>query len=199
MQAFEYWDDVASHCLSENDSGGIVLSDNFPKRRAILRKLLAYDFTGREILEIGTGMGYTPALLSACYGWKLKYTGTDISAQFTEIASKFGLDVKHASPKALPFEDKSFDVVFLFDVLEHIPYEERAEVYKEISRVLKDRALVFINNPNPKNPNLHNPDFEFGFNELDLGALSTAVGVMIHEVSTITAEDRLYQFMVLKR
>ncbi len=43
---------------------------------------------------------------------------------------------------AMPFADKSYDIVITSDVLEHIPKDNRAKFLKEISRVTKDLAVV---------------------------------------------------------
>lgn len=45
----------------------------------------------------------------------------------------------------LPFQDDSFDMVALFDVIEHIPDDHR--VLSEVRRVLKPNGQVFISVP----------------------------------------------------
>lgn len=51
-----------------------------------------------------------------------------------------------ASAAMLPFHDASFDVVAAFDVLEHIA--DAPSALREISRVLKPRALLLMKTPN---------------------------------------------------
>lgn len=48
----------------------------------------------------------------------------------------------------LPFVDGSFDIVCAFQVLEHLPYEESKEAFREIARV--SRKYVIISLPDVK-------------------------------------------------
>ncbi|HET8593265.1 MAG TPA: class I SAM-dependent methyltransferase, partial [Solirubrobacterales bacterium] len=91
-------------------------------------------------LEIGAGTGYFSLnLLQA--GAIERATATDISpgmlATLERNADRLGLTVRTAAAEAetLPFEDRSFDLVFGHAVLHHIPDPERA--FFEFGRVLR--------------------------------------------------------------
>ncbi len=69
--------------------------------------------------------------------------------------SAIGLDlnyssqfVRQGSVKKMPFDDNSFDVVLLLDVLEHLPWTEQTTVLREIQRVLKPEGFLGISLPN---------------------------------------------------
>jgi trans-aconitate 2-methyltransferase len=61
----------------------------------------------------------------------------------------------------LPRTSGSFDKILLFDVLEHIPEEEHAQVFNKIESLLKKDGLLLINLPNPAYilyDRVHQPD-----------------------------------------
>lgn len=100
------------------------------------------DLNGLEILEIGCGAGGMLEPLRQ-YG---RVTGLDYSADsmrycrsrgFTRVVTGLGSE--------LPFPDESFDLVALFDVIEHIPDDR--QVLAEVKRVLKPDGVVFISVP----------------------------------------------------
>ncbi|KPJ61233.1 MAG: hypothetical protein AMJ46_02720 [Latescibacteria bacterium DG_63] len=83
----------------------------------LIRKLTGRD-SGR-LLEIGCAGGW---LLKAAreHGWEV--AGVEISAEATEFAQrKLGLDVFCGQLEEARFPEESFDVVYMADVLEHIP------------------------------------------------------------------------------
>lgn len=53
-----------------------------------------------------------------------------------------------ANAARLPFRSKSFDVVLLFEVLEHVPKNSEIAVLKEICRVLKTGGYLVVSTPN---------------------------------------------------
>jgi ubiquinone/menaquinone biosynthesis C-methylase UbiE len=68
--------------------------------------------------------------------------------QGTEVVPALidGQRVVRAEAHALPFADKSFDVVSLFDVIEHlIPGDDEA-VCREMARVSRRHVLITANN-----------------------------------------------------
>lgn len=57
-----------------------------------------------------------------------------------------GVRVVNGLAHALPFADKSFDVVTMFDVMEHLLPEDTTAVCKELERVAKREILLTIHN-----------------------------------------------------
>lgn len=110
----------------------------------IERRLLAEGSTGKqlEILEIGCGAGGMLLPLSR-YG---RVTGLDIAVDYLRFCQHRGFQrVVAASGYELPFADHSFDMVALFDTIEHIPHDD--QVLAEVRRVLRPGGKVFISVP----------------------------------------------------
>lgn len=104
------------------------------KRVAILDKYVV----GKKVLDIGCGTGIYVDYLSR----KGKdAAGIDSVKEFINYARKnYKGKFLVADAYKLPFKDKSFDTVIMFDVLEHLEYEEKA--LKELQRVGKKRIII---------------------------------------------------------
>jgi 2-polyprenyl-3-methyl-5-hydroxy-6-metoxy-1,4-benzoquinol methylase len=90
------------------------------RTRAILGYLDRYvgpDGPNRRILDVGCGAGNMMHHLSH-YG---QVVGVDLYSKPLEVARQRGLDVQEGSADDLPFDDGTFDVVTLLDVVEHVP------------------------------------------------------------------------------
>jgi SAM-dependent methyltransferase len=100
----------------------------------------AVKHAGQSILDLGCGYGaYSLALMKegrSC-------VGCDVNLQYLKTAVSSGLPVV-AAEGALPFPDKSFDTVLLFEVIEHVPPIEA--ILKEAFRVARRNVLVTVPN-----------------------------------------------------
>jgi SAM-dependent methyltransferase len=95
-----------------------------------------------RILEIGCGAG---GLLGPLQRYGTVH-GIDIDRDYIDFCRKRGFDrVLCGSGYELPFPDASFDLVCLFDTIEHIPNE--ADALREIHRVLKPGGRAFFSVP----------------------------------------------------
>lgn len=103
------------------------------------------DFSGKLILEVGCGAGIDSAEFARN---DARVISTDLTRQGTELTRdlliKSGLpsSVIQSDAKALPFKDNTFDCVYSFGVLHHIPDVEVA--LGEIYRVLKPGGRVMV-------------------------------------------------------
>ena len=97
-----------------------------------------------SLLDIGTGTGYFPHFMQE-RGWHV--SAIEKSPQARQFAKEhFELDV--AAPEALnEFADKSFDVITLWHVMEHL--EHLNETWETLKRILKDQGILIIAVPNP--------------------------------------------------
>jgi SAM-dependent methyltransferase len=101
--------------------------DEAERRRYFARRLrqveaLACDRTAeggcatRRLLDVGCSKGHFLELAQAS-GWQA--VGVELNPRAVEEARARGLDVRHGELPGLAFADASFDVVTLFDVIEH--------------------------------------------------------------------------------
>lgn len=119
--------------------------DRYEHQLHIPRLLDNIRWQGKRVLEIGTGVGTDARQLIARGA---TYTGVNIdrgSTELTELAlTRFGLPgiVQQADATALPFASNSFDAVYSYGVLHHIPNIQQA--VSEICRVLKPGGEILI-------------------------------------------------------
>lgn len=119
--------------------------DRYDRQPHIKEILSTLSWHGKNVLEIGTGVGTDARLIISSGG---RYTGINIDYGSTHITRQalktFSLKgaVQQASATNLPFADNSFDVVYSFGVLHHIPEVERA--VHEIRRVLRPGGHLLI-------------------------------------------------------
>ncbi len=105
-----------------------------------------------RVLEIGCGIGTVSSLILK-YISGGNFVGVDISNESIEIAQKLNSTYKNAEfivNDMSRFAHKlKFDFVVLPDVLEHIPVEQHHNLFKNISEVTSQDAVVLINIPEP--------------------------------------------------
>jgi FkbM family methyltransferase len=153
----ENFDGTVANCgisgIDEFNRGGIRMSDEL-----LLRKV---DFFGKKVLEIGFGRG--EAIKFAIDNGAAHVTGVDFSEESVKISKKF-LE-KHNIPTENIFlhaEDilkyfdtiKTneafkffFDVVIMFDVVEHIPRNELKKILKLMRQFISEESLIVVNTP----------------------------------------------------
>lgn len=144
-----YWDTVAENISSREDLK-IIAGDDEPyyryKRRRFLESLHTIDFSGKTVLEVGSGPGGNLAIIyeKGCS----KITGVDISQHMVTLSKQLlagkNIEVFKTNGTDLPFADRSFDIVFTSTVLQHNTNEAVLhQLIKEICRVSKSEILLF--------------------------------------------------------
>ena len=111
-----------------------------------MHDVFEYDkFRGKSVLEIGCGSGIDTAEFTR-HGAKV--TATDLTKEAVELTKNLleiaGLSAKviQADATNLPFEDSSFDCVYSYGVLHHIP--DMKSALTEIHRVLKPGGKLMV-------------------------------------------------------
>jgi ubiquinone/menaquinone biosynthesis C-methylase UbiE len=113
----------------------------------LLRRLGGRVDSGR-VLEVGCGRGVGLSLLLSEFG-AAHVNGVDVDPRqaaraLRRLRERYEgrIDVRVASVEQLPFEDASFDAVFDFGILHHVPAWQSAVA--EIGRVLKPGGTFFF-------------------------------------------------------
>jgi ubiquinone/menaquinone biosynthesis C-methylase UbiE len=112
------------------------------------------DLSGREVLEVGCGMGEITTLLARNGA---RVTAIDISPRSVGVARRRaelhgvarGIRLVATAAEQLPFEDESFDVVVGKAVLHHLDVSRAAP---ELRRVLRDGGRAAFSEPLATNP-----------------------------------------------
>lgn len=131
----------------------------------IFRKRLTLQLRLHEILRLLDDVPSTQCLdVGAQNGTLLRHLrrggGVWHSVAFSEdaeqtLVASVGENVHRAEPDALPFEDKTFDAIVLFDCLHQVEHDEA--FITECHRVLKADGRLIVNVPNAKSWSLLAP------------------------------------------
>ncbi|GIW07796.1 MAG: hypothetical protein KatS3mg060_2601 [Dehalococcoidia bacterium] len=107
------------------------------KQRFFVKRLAG---RGGTLLDLGCGGGW------ALFAQGREAVGVDIAQRSLEAAQTIYPLTVAAHWTKLPFPDNSFDTVVSSDVLGHVPFEEKDQVFSELYRVLKPggRTLHYI-------------------------------------------------------
>jgi 2-polyprenyl-3-methyl-5-hydroxy-6-metoxy-1,4-benzoquinol methylase len=125
--------------------------DDISGARQVLFKKALFDLerllgrvASRKILDIGCGQGHFLKLAKDS-GWQVK--GVELSRGACDYARKnFGIDVINRSVEEVNFETNYFDVITLWNVLDHLL--SPTDMLKEINRILKAGGILVIRVPN---------------------------------------------------
>lgn len=117
----------------------------FVARRAIIFSLLKTRIhipDGADVLDVGCGTGATLQAFSQRY----RTSGIDVSPLAIEQCRARGLDtVAVGTLENFPFPGKSFDLIALLDVIEHI--DDDVAALQTAKRLLKDGGHILLTVP----------------------------------------------------
>lgn len=107
------------------------------------------DIKNKNILDIGCGFGWFE--LNAVRRGCKSITGTELTEKDLETAKKYikdpRINFETGSALKLPFENKKFDTVVSWEVLEHIPKNSENEMFREIHKILNDNGVFYLSTP----------------------------------------------------
>jgi 2-polyprenyl-3-methyl-5-hydroxy-6-metoxy-1,4-benzoquinol methylase len=112
------------------------------------QRIVALDFAGKRVLDIGCGTGGLGEIVEQAGG---EYYGGDNHSHVLRFAeSRPGRRFLQCSGVDLPFRNRSFDYIFAFDIIEHVSGGRRDQhrFLRELTRVLKPLGMIFLTTPN---------------------------------------------------
>jgi len=151
-----YWARLSSEHLTTQDDGlSAICYAGMPawfnrfldvyQRKAMARLVAREDFTGKRILDVGTGVGRWARWFEAQAHCDV--VGVDIEPVRLRTAREYGGGIQYLEMPAnhLAFPDGSFDFVNTITVLQHVDHDVKREAIAEFGRVLRPggKAIVF--------------------------------------------------------
>lgn len=123
------------------------------RHRTILRNVRREGLQhNSSVLEIGCGIGTVSYLLLRTVKTG-KFLGVDISPESIALAKQLNKNSANArflvSDMSDFTSDDRFDFIVFPDVLEHIPQEQHAALFKTVASVSNPEATIVINIPEP--------------------------------------------------
>lgn len=127
-------------------SGGRDVGARFEKALS-----LAGDLRGRRVLDVGCGRGelVLQSALRGAEAWGIDYADAAVEIARTALeradaALQPRMHAECMDVKALRFDDRSFDVVFMMDVVEHLYPAELERAMAELSRVMRPGGVIVL-------------------------------------------------------
>jgi len=118
--------------------------DRYRKNNMLRVEALERYKKGGRLLEVGCGNGYFLAA-ARDRGWQVQ--GVEVCGKLAAYIKKhLRLDIFAGTMEDAKFPDRSFDAVYLNNVIEHL--NDPSSFMFEIGRALKDDGIVFISAPN---------------------------------------------------
>jgi len=111
---------------------------------AEVRKVVGAGLPIRDVLEVGYGNGAFLAF-GRSQGWTM--SGTELDADLVAAGKAAGFEVYPADQLG-SFADQSFDLIALFDVLEHIPQDDIVGFLELLVRKLRRGGRIILRFPN---------------------------------------------------
>lgn len=129
-------------CIWGKNTATLKCSDSSSIRLKRVIKMAVELPSGSKILEVGCGGGAFIRAISTLRP-DLRCFGCDISSTAIQQAQNVSNSIDYAvcGEKTLPYDEDTFDAVFIIDVLEHV--FEPENLVKEIYRIIKPGGLYF--------------------------------------------------------
>jgi len=132
---------------------------------------------GREVLEVacgaGVGLGLLAARARSVVGGDIDETNCEIARQTYESHPR--ITVRRLEAEKLPFRDRCFDLLVLFEALYYLTHPDR--FFQEARRVLRPGGLLLISTANCEWTGFNPSRFSMRyFNARELGDVMTSYG-----------------------
>ncbi len=91
------------------------------------------ELNPQNVLEIGIGSGVVSSYLKRC-GYNVTTCDFD-----SELRPDYTADIRN-----LPFEKNSFDVIAVYEVLEHLPFEDFDRILDELHKISRKYVIISL-------------------------------------------------------
>ena len=116
-----------------------------PEQQARIEWLVRHTFPSMSILDVGCNRGYV--LYKMANRREGKFCGVDINIENIELAMRTYYWIHFCQMDVLDglqFDDNSYNIVVMADILEHLPSDKMDYAIQEGLRVAKDKLLITI-------------------------------------------------------
>lgn len=137
---------------------------------------------GSKLLDYGCGPG---DMLLCAQELGIESFGIDNFERSVSMAKERGLDVVLGDSSSMPYEKKSFDVIFSQSVLEHVP--DAVKLVSELKAYLKPGGTLIISTPTPGSHFWDDPTHVRPFTPKSFITLADICGLRVLEVSYVFA------------
>jgi ubiquinone/menaquinone biosynthesis C-methylase UbiE len=121
---------------------------NKTESNILMRNILSFNKADLKVLDVGCGTGrmLETVFNSKKYGKDIEYHGLDSSREMLKVIKKEwnNVTLKKGDAEKLPYEDNTFDLVFTFHLLWHLPNKLQLKIIKEMKRVCKKGGLILF-------------------------------------------------------
>lgn len=149
------WDEDKIQKLWNNYAGGKETYFAYHSGKALLRFLLRnrVNFCNKKVLDFGCGNGYMWQWMKDL-GLSAEYVGAEFSEEsIVNLKNNFGNEIEVVAVKnfPLPYEEETFDIILVTEVIEHLSDDILQKDIREWRRLLKKEGLLIITTPNNEN------------------------------------------------
>jgi ubiquinone/menaquinone biosynthesis C-methylase UbiE len=131
--------------IESYDQNAKILSERFKslmelKRRSEFQRFLDL-LKGNKVLDLGCGAG-DHSLFFKEKG--LEAVSVDLSEEMVKLCREKGLDAQIQDIEDLDFENNSFDGIWAVTSLLHVPKSNLKKVVEDLSRMLKEKGILYV-------------------------------------------------------
>ena len=135
---------INQHYSEARNTHAPTIRESYLKTAKSQVRLIQKYSKGKRLLDVGCAQGFFLFCASQA-GYIAK--GVELSRDAVQYATgEFGVDVEAKPFEEMQFADGHFDVVTLWQTLEHVPFP--LLTLKEVHRILKPGGLVAVSTPN---------------------------------------------------
>ena len=169
-------------------TSSLDLARGFELRGRTRRCADLLDVRGLDVLNVGCSFGWFERY-ALSHGAR-SVVGVDVADHALEAARAWVPDATfvHATALNLPFEDEGFDVVTMFEVIEHVPAGSESQALSEAWRVLRPGGHLGLSTPSRQWFTTYtDPAYYFGhrhYRRADLERMITRAGFVIDQFAT---------------